>query len=57
MDKLEDIVHKVASEMGYPLLCDKQKQAILGFLRSRDVFVLEVGKVCATPSRLEFLIV
>ena len=38
-DNLEQIVEKVASEMGYSSLRDKQKAAILGFLCGRDVFV------------------
>lgn len=39
MDNVEDIVNKAASDLGYSSLRDKQKEAILGFVRGRDVFV------------------
>ena len=34
-----DAVENAAKEMGYTTLRDKQKEAILGFLQGRDVFV------------------
>ena len=37
--ELEKTVQEVDSEMGYVSLRDKQKEAILGFLGGRDVFV------------------
>ena len=37
--QLIDAVENVAKEMGYTVLHDKQKEAILGFLRGRDIFV------------------
>ena len=37
--ELEGAISKAALEMGYVSLCQKQKEAIVGFLQGRDVFV------------------
>ena len=37
--EMEELVNKAALEMGYSSIRDKQKEAILGFLSGRDVFV------------------
>ncbi|MCG8623522.1 MAG: DEAD/DEAH box helicase [Proteobacteria bacterium] len=36
---MEELVNEAALEMGYSSIRDKQKEAILGFLSGRDVFV------------------
>ena len=37
--EMEELVNEAALEMGYSSIRDKQKEAILGFLSGRDVFV------------------
>ena len=51
----EKAMEIAAKEMGYTTLRDKQKEAILGFIRGRDVFVsLPTGSgVYATVSCLK----
>ena len=39
MASVEDVLCEVALEFGYASLRDKQKDAIFGFVRGRDVFV------------------
>lgn len=45
--ELVNVVENAAKEMGYTVLREKQKEAILGFLRGRDVFVSRpTGSLC-----------
>ena len=37
--EMEELVNEAALEMGYSLIRDKQKEAILGFLSGRDTFI------------------
>ena len=39
VEELEVLVENAAKEMGYTVLRDKQREAVLGFLRRRDVFL------------------